>query len=30
MAKSSNLISLGWARVSTKKTEDRKEQTLDQ
>lgn len=30
MAKSSNLISLGWARVSTKKTEDRKEQTLHQ
>lgn len=30
MTKSSNPISLGWARVSTKKTEDRKEQTLDQ
>jgi len=30
MAKSSHLTSLGWARVSTKKTEDRKEQTLDQ
>ncbi|OZB83615.1 recombinase family protein [Microbacterium sp. 13-71-7] len=30
MAKSSNLISLGWARVSTDKKEDRKEQTLDQ
>lgn len=30
MAKPSNLISLGWARVSTDKKEDRKEQTLDQ
>lgn len=30
MAKTTHLISLGWGRVSTKKTEDRKEQTLEQ
>jgi DNA invertase Pin-like site-specific DNA recombinase len=30
MAKSSKLLQLGWARVSTDKKEDRKEQTLDQ
>lgn len=30
MAKSTNPLLLGWARVSTDKKEDRKEQTLDQ